>query len=77
MNGHTVLTEATQESGLTIVHPQSQSSFTILFPNNLEGDESMAESCIPIVIGVTGHRNLRPEELEPLREVVTQQLKAL
>lgn len=37
----------------------------------------MAESCIPIVIGVTGHRNLRPEELEPLRELVTQQLKAL
>lgn len=37
----------------------------------------MAEPCIPIVIGVTGHRNLRPEELEPLRELVAQQLKSL
>lgn len=37
----------------------------------------MTESCIPIVIGVTGHRNLRPEELEPLRELVARQLKRL
>lgn len=37
----------------------------------------MAQSYTPIVIGVTGHRNLRPEELEPIRELVAQQLKTL
>ena len=37
----------------------------------------MTESCIPIVIGVTGHRNLRTEEMEPLRELVARELKAL
>lgn len=42
-----------------------------------EGGGIVAESCIPIVIGVTGHRNLRKEELEPIRELVAQQLKAL
>lgn len=37
----------------------------------------MAESPIPIVIGVTGHRNLRTEELGAIRELVTQQLREL
>lgn len=37
----------------------------------------MAGTGIPIVIGVTGHRDLRPEEWVPLRELVAQQLKTL
>lgn len=37
----------------------------------------MTESCIPIVIGVTGHRNLRTEETEPLRDLVARELKEL
>lgn len=37
----------------------------------------MPSSAIPIVIGVTGHRDLRAEELDTIRSLVTDQLKAL
>ena len=37
----------------------------------------MTESPIPIVIGVTGHRNLCPDDLDTIRSLVTQQLSGL
>lgn len=37
----------------------------------------MTESAIPIVIGITGHRDLRAEEREPIRALVRSQLTAL
>lgn len=37
----------------------------------------MTESPIPIVIGVTGHRNLCPDDLDTIRSLVTRQLNGL